>query len=203
MRFGIIWFWHLDKLLQSFKFFIIPFFILGFVTTVGSPIFLASWALFGICGLLALVTLFIRPPSNARMEAFISKYETEFKEKRANEFQKHSKVEVQTLTCFADINQIKFTHALGRNVVHTRLVMLAFVRTKDELWLVVDEKSLLSKRSAETKRYRLDNVKDVQFDQSPVDDDEMNLVIQIQNDTLNLFVRSDYHLRDFISRFHA
>ncbi|MBR3894443.1 MAG: hypothetical protein IKJ35_04775 [Clostridia bacterium] len=203
MRFGIIWFLHLDKLLQSFKFFIIPFFILGFVTTVGSPIFLASWALFGICGLLALFTLFIRPPSSARMEAFITKYETEIKEKRANEFRKYSQVEVQTLTCFSNANNIKLTHALGRNVVHTRLVMLAFVRTKDELWLVVDEKSLLSKRPAETKRYRIENVKEIKFDQTPVDEDEMNLVIQVQNDTLNLFVRSDYHMREFISRFQA
>lgn len=203
MRFGVIWFLHLDKLLQSFKFFLIPSFIIGFVTTVGSPIFLVSWALFGICGLLALFTLFIRPPSNARMEAFITKYETEFKEKRLNEFRNHSKAEVKTLTCFADINQIKFTHALGRNVVHTRMVVLAFVRTKDELWLVVDEKSLLSKRPAETKRYRIENIKDIKFDQIPVGEDEMNLVIQVQNDTLNLFVRSDYHLREFISLFQA
>jgi len=137
MRFGVIWFLHLDKFFQSFKFFLIPSFIIGFVTTVGSPIFLVSWALFGICGLLALFTLFIRPPSNTRMEAFITKYETEFKEKRLNEFRNHSKAEVQTLTCFADINQIKFTHALGRNTVHTCLVMLGFVRTKDELWLIV------------------------------------------------------------------
>ena len=82
-------------------------------------------------------------------------------------------------------------------------IPIAFVRTKDELWLVVDEKSLLSKRPAETKRYRIENIKDIKFDQIPVGEDEMNLVIQVQNDTLNLFVRSDYHLREFISLFQA
>ena len=203
MKFGVLWFLHLDKILQCFKFFLIPLFVIGFVTPIDSKIFLVSWCLFGICALISIVVFAIRPPSNAKMEAFISKYQEEFREKRANEFRNYSKVEMQMLLCFSDAGKVKFTHMLGRKTVRSRLVMLAFVRTKDELWLIVSEKSLLSGRPAETKRYQLEHINDIQWNQTPVDEDEMAFVVRIQNDKFELFVRNDYHLRDFISNFHV
>ena len=83
MKFGVLWFLHLDKILQCFKFFLIPLFVIGFVTPIDSKIFLVSWCLFGICALISIVVFAIRPPSNAKMEDFISKYQEEFREKVA------------------------------------------------------------------------------------------------------------------------
>ena len=201
MKFGILWFLHLDKVLALVKFGVIPFFIIGFVVPITSPIFVISWILFGLCAVLALTTFAIRPPSDAMMEKYIAEYQDSFEERLNKDFRNYSGVKTKTVQCFADRKHMKITHILGRKNIHGYLVLLAIVQTKEETFLIREEKALYKTERAQRMKYQIMGKNDIQISETSLcdeDNSDLLVAVQLQDFSFSVFVRNDYHYRDFI-----
>ena len=77
MKYGLIWFLYLDIPIQIARILVIPCFAIGFVSTIGSVLFIVSWVLFAVSLLITLCTCFMHIPSTTKVEKFISQYEKE------------------------------------------------------------------------------------------------------------------------------
>ena len=78
--------------------------------------------------------------------------------------------------------------------------MQAWIKTKDELWLICDEKSLSKDLPNIVTRYKLNTPEDVCINVGTADTDgEVTWDLQIGNESFQFICKEDYHLRDFLN----
>ena len=201
MKYGLIWFLYLDIPIQIARILVIPCFAIGFVSTIGSVLFIVSWVLFAVSLLITLCTCFMHIPSTTKVEKFISQYEKDFYEKQKTEFRKAKNINILPLTCFAVQKVPNFSRRIGKKKIRSTLVMLAWVKINDELWLVCDEQDLWRNVSHVTHRYQIASSTDVQIQQgTPNESGEVKWTLQVAGDRFAMCCKEDYHLRDFIAK---
>jgi hypothetical protein len=89
---------------------------------------------------------------------------------------------------------------IGSKKIYDTLVMLAWVETQNERWLICDEKSLIRDLSNTTKRYEIKDFKDVKAEKGTPDaDGEVNWSLKIGDVCLKFRCKDDYHLHDFVN----
>ena len=71
MKYGVIWFLHLDTPIQCARIGVLLFLALGFVVTIGSLLFILSWLLFAVCLIVTVCTFFMHIPSSQKVERFV------------------------------------------------------------------------------------------------------------------------------------
>ena len=200
MKFGAIWFLHLDFLIKISRWAAAAFFVLGLTVPILGSLFVISWVLFGIFFAIALSTFFIHFPSNEKILKIISDQERDFEEQQKNEFRNYQKVKITTLQCFSIDKKTSLCRWIGKKKIYSELVILAWVETKDELWLIRNEKSLRHDRPAVITKYRIHSLEDVQSEKEAADSDGMaNWHLQIGEESFAFCCKDDYHLRDFLN----
>lgn len=200
MKYGTLWFLHLDALVQFARIIVILSFIAGFVTTIGSILFILSWILFAISFPITICSAFIRIPSSQKVEKFISKYEADFCERQKIEFRNCGQVKITTLQCFSNDSKVKLSRWIERKKIHSTLIMLAWVETQNALWLVYDKKPLNRDVEHTTKRYEVKDFADIQIEkETPDADDEVNWSLKIDGTCLRFCCKDDFHLREFLN----
>jgi len=201
MKFGTIWFLHLDALIQSARIAVILCFIVGFVTQIGSILFLLSWILFAIFLVITVCTCFMHIPSGKKVEKFISQYETDFLEKQKTEFRNCERVKITALRCFSNDARWNMSRWIGSKKIYSTLVMLAWVETKEDLWLIHDEKSLSTNQPNVTSRYKINDIGNVKVEKDTPDaDGEVRWRLTVEDVTYQFVCKEDYHFRDFLNR---
>ncbi len=204
MRFGTLWFFHLSKIIPFFKFAIIPCVIIGLYVPVVSTLFSVSWILAGVFAILALLTAFVHVPTDKRMEAFLAKNGTDFENKIKSEFRTYSRMEFLTVETFAPAKAMRANRMLGKKQIYGCLVLLAWVCTKEELWLIRNDVTLYKESPVVTSRYRIDSLSDIHITKhvDEKDDDSIAEVsIELPNERFRVFCRNDYHLNDFLAKW--
>ena len=209
MQFGIIWLLSLGGFIWGARLSAVLWFVIGFVLPFDSVVFPIAWILFALSMIVTVITLFVHVPTNKQMEDFISRCEKEFKEILKSEFLAYPNVEFLTFQGFSNGKRIKATRLLERkNVhgylviqnVHGYLVMLAWARTKEDLWLVIDERPLYKSAPNVTSRYKVADSNDVRISYESIEDQEAKMTIQTNNNCYCVFCREDFYLRDFVNR---
>jgi len=204
MKYGAIWFLRLDALIQFSRIAVILCFIVGFVTMIGSILFILSWILFAIFLVITIATCFMHIPSSKKVEKFIADYEADFLQKIKAEFRNYQSVKLTTLRCYSNDSKMNLSRWIGSKKIYGTLTMLAWVETKDEIWLIQDEKSLTRDQKNVTTRQKINTFRDVTVTKEPADPDgEVNWSLQIADHTLRFCGKDDYHLRDFLERCGA
>ena len=200
MKYGILWFLHLNVILPASKFAVVPFFIVGFIVPIDSFIFPLAWLLFAVCCVVAILTIRVQVPSTGMVTDFIEKNSLDFENKIKGEFKNSSSVEFLTLQSFAQKSTMKLSREVGRKKIYGCLVMLGLVRTNDELWLLRSDLTLYKKGEATTYRYKIENPADVAFDKQNIGEEEVKINVTINNEKFTVFCRDDYHLKYFLAQ---
>ena len=201
MSFGLIWFLHLDIPIQFSRIAVILCLIVGFVVPIDSPIFIIAWILFVICLIITVCTFFMHIPSNERMENFIAHYEKDFQEKLKSEFRNYSNVKITTLQCYDYSKSTKLNRWIGSKHIYGSLAMLSWVETKNEVWLIRDEKSLGRNTPNNMTRYKLDKFEDVSINIGSANiNGEVIWNLQVNNEVFQFVCKEDFHFRDFLDR---
>lgn len=204
MKYGAIWFLRLDALIQFSRIAVILCFIVGFVTMIGSILFILSWILFAIFLVITIATCFMHIPSSQKVEKFITQYEDDFCKKQKTEFRNYEKAKITTLRCFSNDSKVNMSRWVGSKKIYSTLMMLAWIETKNAIWLICDEKPLTRDLGNTTKRYEIKDFKDVKIEKEAPDvDGEVNWSLQINGVCLKFCCKDDYHLRDFLERCGA
>ena len=200
MKYGVIWFLHLDPLVQFSRIAVLISFVVGFITPIDSILFLLSWILFAISLVITLGTCFMHIPSSQKVEKFISQYEDDFCKKQETEFRNYEKVKIIPLRCFSNNSKVKMSRWIGSKKIYDTLVMLAWVETQNARWLICDEKPLSRDLGNTTKRYEIKDFKDVKIEKETPDvDGEVNWSMKIDDVCLKFCCKDDYHLSDFLN----
>jgi len=200
MKYGAIWFLHLDPLVQFSRIAVLISFVVGFITPIDSILFLLSWILFAISLVITLGTCFMHIPSSQKVEKFISQYEDDFCKKQETEFRNYEKVKIIPLRCFSNNSKVKMSRWIGSKKIYDTLVMLAWVETQNARWLICDEKPLSRDLGNTTKRYEIKDFKDVKIEKETPDvDGEVNWSMKIDDVCLKFCCKDDYHLSDFLN----
>ena len=200
MKYGAIWFLHLDAPIQFSRIAVLLTFIAGCFSTIGSILFILSWILFAIFLVITICTCFMHIPSSQKVDKFVSQYEDDFCNKQKTEFRNYGKVKITTLRCFSNDSKVNMSRWVGSKKIYSTLIMLAWVETKNALWLVCDEKPLTRDLGNTTKRYEVKDFKDVKVEkETPNADGEVNWSLKIDDVCLKLCCKDDYHLRDFLN----
>ena len=203
MKYGFIWFLHLDKPIQLARIAIIPCFIWGFFATIRSIFFVIAWGLFAVSLLITLCTFFMHIPSTEKVEKFISECKKDFVEKQKTNFYKYKKVEILELNGFAANKGIRFSRRIGKRKIFDTLVMLAWVQCDDEVWLAYEERTLWGEFPADRRCYQIHNPSDVQIRKITTHDEEMKWSLQVEEDKFLVSCKDDYHFRDFVNKYNV
>lgn len=201
MKFGLTWFLHLDTPIQVARIITVPCLIWGFFAQIRSIFFVLAWGLFFISLLITICTCFMHIPSTEKVEKFISKYENEFLERQKTEFRNHKNVEILELKCFADNKKIRLCRRIGKKKIFDTLVIFAWVKTQDGLWLVYDEKALWKDSPAKRKKYQIYTPEEVQITKIDAIDGEIKWSLQVVRDSFRVSCKDDYHFRDFLNKY--
>ena len=201
MKYGFIWFLHLDTPLQIARIAVIPCFLNGFFARIGSLSFFLSWAFFLISLLITLCTFFMHIPSTEKVEKFIFQYEKDFLERQKTEFRSHKNVEVLELKCFAANKGIRMSRKISERRIFDTLVLFAWVETQEGLWLAYDEKPLWTDAPADKQCYEIKNPEEIKITKTVADIGEIKLSFEIDGDSFYVSCRDDYHFRDFVNKY--
>ena len=202
MKYGFMWFLRLDIPVQIARILVIPCFVWGFFATIRSIFFVIAWGLFAISLLITLCTFFMHIPSTEKVEKTISQHEKDFLEKQKTEFRTHRSIEILELKCFAANHRLRLSRRINKRKVYDTLVMLAWVKTNDGLWLVCDEKPLWRDAPAERRCYEIKNPAEVQIKKETDTDDELKWCLKVGEDSFRVSCKNDYHFRDFTSKYN-
>ena len=208
MQFGIIWLLHLNGFIWGARLSTVLWFVMGMILPFDSVIFPIAWILFALSMIVMVATLLVYVPTNEQMEKFISRCEKEFQEILKSEFLTYPNVEILTFQGFSNGKIIKATRLLEKNVhgysvvlnVHGYLVMCAWARTKEDWWLVIDERPLYKSAPNVTSCYKVADPNDVRISYESLEDQEAKMTIQTNNHCYCVFCREDFYLRDFVNR---
>ena len=199
MKFGTIWFLHLDVLIKISRWAVAVCFVIGFIIPIASSLFVLAWTLFALFLAITLITFFIHFPNDEKILKMISDYEKDFQEKLTNEFRNYQKAKVTTLQCFAVDKKRSLSRWIGKKKIYSKLVVLAWVETKEELWLIRNEKSLSHDRPSHITRYKIDSKSEIKSEIGAEDDDGMvNWSLKVADESFRFCCKEDYHLRDFL-----
>lgn len=198
MKHGIVWFFHLDRVIVGVRIALIPLFLAGMQVRILGVLFPIIWATFGVCAVISLLTLFVLTPSGKSMERFIETYESEFGDRVKLHFsEKHRQVTVLKQRCYADG---RIRRVLHNRVIYGTLVMLAVVTTADGKWIVKETKALTDNSPRKTETYRIDDPAQIHIETTPDGDDRnARLVIRGGEVVIDVLTYDDYHLRDLIA----
>ena len=139
-------------------------------------------------------------PSSQKVEKFISQYEDDFCNRQKIEFRNYGQVKITTLQCFSNDSKVNMSRWIGHKKIYSTLVMLAWIETKNALWLVCDKKPLNRDLGNTTKRYEVKDPTDVQVEKETPDvDGEVNWSLKIDGTCLRFCCKDDFRLRDFLN----
>ena len=202
MKYGFIWFLHLDAPIQLARIIMVPCLIWGFFATIRSIFFIIAWTLFAVSLLITLCTFFMHIPSTEKVEKVISQYEKDFLEKQKREFRDHKNVEILELKCFAANKVLRLSRWIGKQKIYDTLVMFAWIKTQEGLWLAYDEKPLWIDTPSDRKCYEIQNPSDVKIEKSITATGDLKVSLQINGDRFLVTCKDDYHFRDFVDRYN-
>ena len=202
MKYGFIWFLHLDKVIQFARIAVIPCLVWGFLAKIHSIFFALSWVLFFVSLLITLCTFFMHIPSTEKVEKAISQCERDFVEKQKTDFCKHRNVEILELKCFAANKGMRLCRKINERKIYDTLCMLAWVQTNEGLWLAYEEKPLWIDAPSNRGCYEIKNSEEFQVFKSPAGLGEVKLSFEIERDSFCVSCRDDYHCRDFINKYN-
>ena len=200
MKYGILWFLHLNVILPFSKFAVIPCFIIGFIVPIDSFIFPLAWLLFAVFSVVAILMIRVQVPSTGMVADFVEKNSLDFENKIKGEFKNSNSVEFLTLQSFAQKSSMKLSRQVGRKRIYGCLVMLGWVRTNGELWLLRSDLTLYKKGEATTYRYKIENPADVAFDKQNIEEEEVKINVTINNEKFTVFCPDNYHLKYFLAQ---
>ena len=200
MKYGVFWFFNLNRVVFFSRISFIPLAMLGFYMPILSPLFGITWLLCGIAFIITIITIPLHIPSNSLMEEFISNYELEFCSRIRNQFRNNRQVKFEFLKGYSFSSRIKLRKRIDNNIIYSNLVVVSCVKTLDSWWLISEKKSLLSAKESERKTIKIEHNKLIEIydDIYDVPNRIRKIIIAYEGQQITIYAKEDYHYRDFI-----
>ena len=199
MHFGILWFLHLYYVIFLSRVSIIPLIIIGFYAPIHSFIFPLAWVLCALALVITILTFPINIPSTEKMKKFIENQETDFVHRIEEKYGKKRNFKMQLLKGYT-FGKLKLKNKIDNRPIYPYFVIIALVHTSDEIRLIAQKKSLLTRKPHDQTCLKIDTPETITIAESVYDSTASikRVIIRYEGNQTEIYTKADYHYNDFI-----
>ncbi|MBQ9805142.1 MAG: hypothetical protein IJW49_01340 [Clostridia bacterium] len=196
MRNGILFFMNMDKVRTIARWALLPVFFIIFTVRFGSPVFFVCIGVFVLSAFLS----FLPTPTEKDLQRVLTDFQTKLKEQTLLAAVAKNKDLMIIMNGYQMRGKMFFKKQVGKDVIYPHLASLALYRKENTCTLVLGTKSLFSVAPAVYTKIKL-SPSTLSF---PTDTEHEGVVMLTLtapelSETLTLFVKNDYHYRDFMT----
>lgn len=198
MRNGIMFFWRMDKIRSIARWSFLPLLFATFMTDPGTPIFFICLGSCILCGFLS----FLPTPTVKDFERVINDYQVNLKEQTLRAAVAKNEELMVILHGYQNRGKMLLKRQLVKTVIYPHLASLSIYCKDNSRTLVLGRKSLLSATPAEYIKIKL-TPETITFPAEEEVEREGVAMLTLSSpelpEELVLFVKNDYHYRDFLA----
>ena len=194
MKHGRFFFWHLYYVILVARLAVVPL----FAFCLWAPLYVPGWIAFAVSFAVTVVTVFLRIPSPGAMMNFIDSKEEEFCHRVEEGLAKKSFAKVDYIKAYAPDGM---RQSIDGEVISSELILVAAVRAKGEVWMAIESQTLIKPDPEEYEEFRIEKpeLMELHVDTDDRDNKMAFFTVKLENKELEVLVKHDYHLNDFIA----
>lgn len=200
MKNGFLYFLFFDRVYLVARCALLPLVCALCSFEIGSGIWILCAVLFFIDLALVWMSVLLPAPKDKHMYRYIDEYECNFNHNVRLGCANRGSIEVTSIKAFSTNERMIVGSRVGSQVIFTRLVMLASVKSKSGLELFVESESLLRANDTKKQEIKIESPEDLTVLAKEFDE-EFNIVevtLAYHGDVVVFCVKNDYYLRRFI-----
>ena len=200
MKNGFLYFLFFDRVYLVARCALLPLILALCFFRVGIGIWIFFAVLFFIDLALVWMSVLLPAPRDKHMYRYIDEYEAEFNQTVRLGCADRGSIEATSLKAFSTNEQMMVGCRIGSQMIFTRLVMLASVRSKRGLELFIDSESLLRANDTKKQEIKIESPSDLVVSAKTFDTDFniVEVVLTYREERIVFLAKNDYYLRSFI-----
>ncbi len=198
MRNGILFFMNMDKVRTIARWALLPVFFIIFNLRFGSPLFFVCIGVFVLSAFLC----FLPTPTEKDLQRVLKDFQTNLKEQTLLAAVAKNEDLMVIMNGYQMRGKMFFKKQVGKDVIYPHLASLSLYRKDNTCTLVLGTKSLFSVAPAVyTKLQLTPSLLTVATDEAIEHEGVVTLTLSAPelSEKLTLFVKNDYHYRDFMN----